>query len=110
MSSLKYTKPELITLANHSEFNERWVQERIAEDPSLLGLGDIILKDKERKQHQAGRLDLLCQDVESKRRYEIEVQLGKPMNRTLSAPSNTGTLSVSGIRNMTTRPSWLPKQ
>src|SRR5437588_10394480 len=77
MASLKYVKPEQITLANHPELDERWVQERIAEDPSLLGLGDLILKDKERKQPHAGRLDLLCQDAEANRRYEIEIQLGK---------------------------------
>ena len=23
-------------------FNERWVQDRIAEDPSMLGLGDVV--------------------------------------------------------------------
>jgi hypothetical protein len=77
MTTLKYVKPELITLAHHPELNEQWVQARIAEDPTLLGLGDIILKDKERAQPHAGRLDLLCQDAESNRRYEIEVQLGK---------------------------------
>lgn len=53
------------------------VQERIAEDPSLLGLGDLILKDKERIQPHAGRLDLLCQDAEASRRYEIEIQLAR---------------------------------
>ena len=53
------------------------MQERIAEDPSLLGLGDLILKDKERIHPQGGRLDILCQDAESNRRYEIEIQLGK---------------------------------
>ena len=36
-----------------------------------------MLKDKQRTQPHAGRLDLLCQDAETKRRYEIEVQLGK---------------------------------
>jgi hypothetical protein len=77
MSSLKYIKPERVVLANHPELNERWVQQRIADDPSLLGLGDLVLKDKERAQPRAGRLDLLCQDSESKQRYEIEVQLGK---------------------------------
>jgi predicted transport protein len=40
-------------------------------------LGDLILRDKERSQPHAGRLDLLLQDVESDRRYEVEVQLGK---------------------------------
>ena len=75
--TLTYVKPELIALAHHPELNERWVQERIAEDPTLLGLGDIIFKDKERIHPQAGRLDLLCQDAESNHRYEIEIQLGK---------------------------------
>ena len=77
MSNLKYAKPERISLKGHTELNERWVQERIAEDPSLLGLGDLILKDKERIHPQGGRLDLLCQDAETNRRYEIEIQLGK---------------------------------
>src|SRR5205823_8111644 len=54
-----------------------WVQDRIAEDPSLLGLGDLVLKDKERRQPHAGRLDLLFQDAEEDRRYEVEIQLGK---------------------------------
>jgi predicted transport protein len=74
---LKYVKPERIFLKNHPQFDERWVQERIAEDPSLLGLGDLILKDKERIQPNAGRLDLLLQDIETDHRYEVEIQLGK---------------------------------
>lgn len=73
---MRYIKPERIWMRNHSELNENWVQERIAEDPSLLGLGDLILKDKERIQPEAGRLDLLLQDPESGRRYEVEIQLG----------------------------------
>jgi len=31
-----------------------WVQDRIAEDPLMLGLGDVVLKDKERIQPRAG--------------------------------------------------------
>lgn len=77
MSPLKYTKPERIWLKNHPEFTEAWLQDRIGEDPSLLGLGDLILKDKERPQPRAGRLDLLLQDAESTKRYEVELQLGK---------------------------------
>jgi predicted transport protein len=74
--SLSYVKPERIFLADHPQLNERWIQERIAEDPKLLGLGDLVLKDKERIQPKAGRLDLLFQDIESLRRYEVEIQLG----------------------------------
>ncbi len=74
---MKYVKPERVILRDHPEFTERWVQARIAEDPSLLGLGDLVLKDKERIQPHAGRLDLLCQDAEANKRYEIEIQLGR---------------------------------
>jgi hypothetical protein len=72
----KYIKLERIPLQRHSELDERWVQARIAEDPSIIGLGDLVLKDKERTQPRAGRLDLLLQDSEGNRRYEVEVQLG----------------------------------
>jgi predicted transport protein len=71
-----YLKPEKIPLKTHPELSEKWVQERIAEDPTLLGLGELILKDKERIQPRAGRLDLLLQDIEAARRYEVEIQLG----------------------------------
>jgi hypothetical protein len=74
--SLEYIKPERISLLGHPELSEKWVQARIAEDPTLLGLGDLILKDKERIQPRAGRLDLLFQDAESTKRYEVEIQLG----------------------------------
>lgn len=74
---MKYEKLTKLSIRNHPELNERWVQERIAEDPSILGLGDLILKDKERPQAGAGRLDLLLQDADSTRRYEVEIQLGK---------------------------------
>jgi len=73
---MEFAKFEKISLRNHPELNERWVQDRIAEDPSILGLGDVILKDKERIQPRAGRLDLLLQEAESSRRYEVEIQLG----------------------------------
>lgn len=77
MSNLLFIKPVNISLKNHPVYNEKWVQSIIAEDPSILGLGDLILRDKERPQPNAGRLDLLLQDPETNRRYEVEIQLGK---------------------------------
>ncbi len=74
---MNYCKPERVSLKSHPEFSEKWVQDRIAEDPSLLGLGNLILRDKERIHANAGRLDLLLQDPDSTRRYEVEIQLGK---------------------------------
>jgi hypothetical protein len=76
MQNLSYIKPEKILLQKHPVLNEKWVQARIAEDPGLLGLGDLILKDKERIQPKAGRLDLLLQDSDVNHRYEVEIQLG----------------------------------
>ena len=73
---MEYANFKRVSLKNHPELTERWVQERIAEDPSMVGLGDVILKDKERKQPRAGRLDLLLQDAELTQRYEVEIQLG----------------------------------
>lgn len=77
MGKLKYVKFEKVSLKNHPVFNEQWLQERIIDDPSILGLGDVILKDKERIQPRGGRLDLLFQDPDSNQRYEVEIQLGK---------------------------------
>ena len=73
---MEFAKFDVVSIRNHPELTERWVQDRIAEDPSILGLGDVVLKDRERIQPRAGRLDLLLQDAESSRRYEVELQLG----------------------------------
>lgn len=76
MVTSTYIKPERIWLTTHPELNEKWVQNLIADDPSILGLGDLVLRDRERKQPRAGRLDLLLQDRDTQRRYEVELQLG----------------------------------
>lgn len=73
----KIVKPEKLDIRSHPEINEKIIQEFIAEDPSILGLGDLVLKDKERIQPRSGRLDLLMQDAETNKRFEIEIQLGK---------------------------------
>ncbi len=75
--ALNYEKLTHLSLKTHSMLDEKWVQDRIAEDPTILGLGDVILKDRERNQPRAGRLDLLLQEAEGNRRYEVEIQLGK---------------------------------
>ena len=72
----EFVEFEKFSLKTHPTLNEKWAQNRIAEKPSILGLGDVILKDKERSQPRAGRLDLLFQDADGNRRYEVEIQLG----------------------------------
>ena len=70
-------QPKEISLKNHPHLNEAWLQEIIENKPDILGLGDLLVKDKERVQPTGGRLDLLLQDIESLKRYEVEIQLGK---------------------------------
>lgn len=37
-----------VDLKAHPQLNEAWLQDQIAEDPSILGLGEPELKDRER--------------------------------------------------------------
>jgi hypothetical protein len=73
---MAYQKASIVPMKSHPIYNEKWLQERIAEDPTLLGLGDLVVKDVERRQPRAGRLDLLLSDPEAGTRYEVEIQLG----------------------------------
>ena len=73
---MDYEKSERLSLKLHPTYSEKWVQDLIAADPSILGLGELVLRDKERIQPRAGRLDLLLQEPETKRRFEVELQLG----------------------------------
>ena len=75
---MDYIESKKISLKNHSEFNEKWLQEKIAENPEILSLGENIeLRDSERHQSSNGRLDLLLEDSDSGKRYTVELQLGK---------------------------------
>ena len=51
----QYAEFEKFSVKQHPELNEKWVQERIAENPSILGLGDLVLRNKERIQPRPGR-------------------------------------------------------
>ena len=72
----EYTRLKTISLKQHPKFDEAWLQQVIAEDPSILGLGPLLVKDRERTQHGGGRLDMLLQDEDGTARYEVELQLG----------------------------------
>lgn len=56
--------------------SEAWLQDTIVNDPALLGLGDLVLVERERSQPRAGRLDLLFSDPDSNTRFEVELMLG----------------------------------
>ena len=73
---MKHIKLTPIDLRNHAIITEKWVHDVIAADPLILGLGDVVVKDRERIHVGAGRLDMLLQDSEGSGRYEMEIQLG----------------------------------
>jgi predicted transport protein len=73
---MKHVPLKTIRLKNHPQYSEQWLQDVIASDPSILNIGDVILRDRERLQPGAGRLDLLFQDADDFGRYEVEIQLG----------------------------------
>lgn len=57
--------------------DERWLQDRINEDPSILGLGNLEIAGKEHRQPVGGRIDFLLRDTgDDDTYYEVEVMLG----------------------------------
>lgn len=57
--------------------DERWLQDRIEEDPSLLGLGsELIIVRREKSQPTGGRIDFLMYDPDRELRYVVEIMLG----------------------------------
>ena len=78
MPAPKLIVPEAISLKDHPEFSEKWLEDQIVENPSILKLGDELeVRGRQRAQPRAGRLDLLLEDTETRKRYEVELQLGK---------------------------------
>lgn len=55
--------------------DEKWLQDRIADDPSILGLGDLEIAGREHRQPVGGRIDFLMRDAEAETYYEVEVML-----------------------------------
>lgn len=58
-------------------YDERWLQDWLADAPSRLGLGSIRIVEQEQNQTSAGILDLLARDEGTDTYYSIEVQLGE---------------------------------
>jgi hypothetical protein len=66
----------VISLKKSPDHSEKTLQEAIANNPEILGLGEITLRETERRQLNGGRLDLLFDDETTKVRYTVELQLG----------------------------------
>jgi hypothetical protein len=73
---LEYIKSEPVKLREVGK-DEKWLQDRIYEDPSILGLGDLTVYRREKLQPSGGRIDFVLSDPEDETiRYETEIMLG----------------------------------
>ncbi len=73
---MNYVKLNKVQMQKSPDLTEQWVQSRLVDDPSLLGLGELDVRQVERRQQRAGRLDMLLSDPDGATRYEVELQLG----------------------------------
>ena len=76
MVAPELTIPRYISLKNHPNIDERWLEDRLIENTELLGLGELDVLTRQRTQPSGGRLDLLLYDREQDTRYEVEIHLG----------------------------------
>ena len=57
--------------------DEKWLQDRIEEDPSIVGLGtDLQIFRREKRTTPGGRIDFVLSDADQERHYEVEIMLG----------------------------------
>src|SRR5438045_1477648 len=71
---MNFSKAEKVKLRDHA--NEGWLQTQIEQDPSILGLGDLVVLGRERRQSSGGRVDFLLHDSETNTMFEVEIMLG----------------------------------
>ena len=73
---MQFHKARRVDLRRHPGFSEAELQKQIIDDPGILGLGELDVRDIERRQPRAGRFDLLLEDPDDRVRYVVELQLG----------------------------------
>ena len=81
---MKFTKLKTISLKSAPQLNEKWIQEVIAADPTILGLGELRLIQKEKIQPTGGVWT--CCDKKIKRAglgTKLSYSLAQPMKPTL---------------------------
>jgi hypothetical protein len=57
--AVAYRKSARRSLKGHPEFNKKWLQQQIASDFPLLGLGELDVMDIERRRPGFGHRDML---------------------------------------------------
>jgi len=72
---MKYKKATPVKLRDVGK-DEKWLQDRINDDTSILGLGDLSILQREKLQYTGGKIDFLMFNPDDEVRYEIEIMLG----------------------------------
>jgi predicted transport protein len=73
---MEYIATKPFSLRSSKVHDEKWLQELLAGNESILGLGNIEHVATERTQNNGGRLDLMFQSESGSLRYCVELQLG----------------------------------
>jgi hypothetical protein len=73
--ALELKKIETVEL-RMAGLDEKWLQRQILNDTSILGLGELEVLVRERRQPQGGKIDFLMYSEEADTYYEVEVMLG----------------------------------
>lgn len=58
-------------------YDEKWLHDQVAANPSALQLGQLKVVERERIQTRGGRLDMLLRDPVDDSMYEVELMLGE---------------------------------
>ena len=74
LDNIKIGKKIFIRNAGKDEY---WLQDIIYNDPKILGLANLVVVNKEKKQSTGGRIDILLKEPEENTMYEVEVMLGE---------------------------------
>jgi hypothetical protein len=61
----KFVAAQVVSLRADSNFDERWLEKQITEQPVVLGLGNITVLHSQLIHKDGGRLDLLAEDKEN---------------------------------------------
>jgi hypothetical protein len=72
--SPKFVESNVIRLAE-ANISEAEIEEWISNNPKVLGLGEVSVR-RQRRQEAGGRLDMLLEDSDNDRRYELELMRG----------------------------------
>jgi hypothetical protein len=73
--ALELKKIEAVELRSLG-LDEKWLQSEILKDTNILGLGELEVLSRERRQPQGGKIDFLMYSQEVETYYEVEVMLG----------------------------------